>query len=59
MYKFVVKDIAGAIVHTSVNTFIIASDAQFAGDRFMTVNRMMLSRTSITQKGNYIDVISV
>lgn len=59
MYKFVIKNIAGVIVHTSVNTFNGISDAQFAGDSFMTVSRMMHSRTSITQKGNYIDVISV
>lgn len=59
MYKFVIKDIAGAIVHTSCRQFTDASDAQFAGNRFISVSRLMESRPSITQKGNYIDVISV
>jgi len=59
MYKFVIKNVAGAIVHTSINTFKGVSDAQFAGDSFISISRLMHSRASITQKGNYIDVISV
>lgn len=65
MYKFVIKNIAGAIVYTSINTFYSVDNsnavfkAQEHGNRFINRRRSINSADHIVQKGNYIDVISV
>ena len=62
LYKYIIKNVAGAIVSTSVRTFVTASDAQREGQKFMNVSNLMYpsdTRKSVVAKGNSVDVLCV
>lgn len=57
MKKFIIKNISGKILHTSVRKFNKVSDAQRAGQRFLDVSSLMSNRMEIARQGNYVDVV--
>lgn len=59
MFKFVIKNIAGESLYTSVCSYGRADLAQTRGNTFINRRRSINNLDRIVQKGNYIDVISV
>lgn len=56
MYKFVIKNIQGDIIYTSVSTRKTVSEAQISGNSFIRVRSLMGSQGRLPI-GSYVDVV--